>query len=154
MAAPGGMAFLLGAVMRSDFLFWAALKLAPDMMSKVLMGTDPALAAAADPQEQARLAMMKDHILPISPRRLGLLNDARVMTSLERYPVERISVPVLAISAQDDGYKTYEAARYTAGQIPGARFLGFAQGGHMLVGHEQQVTEEVLHFLQQADRVH
>lgn len=147
MAAPKGTAFLLDTTMRSDLLFWAALKLAPGMMTKVLLGTDPALVAAASQKEQARIATLKDHILPISPRRLGLMNDADVMTSLERYPLERITAPVLAISAQDDGYKTYEAAQYTAGQIPGARFVGFEHGGHMLVGHEEQVTDEILRFL-------
>lgn len=147
MTDSKGTAFLLDTAMRSDFLFWAALKLAPGMMTKVLLGTDPALVAAASQQEQARIAMLKDHILPISPRRHGLLNDADVMTSLERYPLERITAPVLAISAQDDGYKTYEAARYTAGQIPGARFIWFEQGGHMLVGHEEQVADEILRFV-------
>jgi pimeloyl-ACP methyl ester carboxylesterase len=147
MAASEGTAFLIDSALRSDFLFWAALKLAPDMMTRVLLGTDPALVAAASREEQERIAMLKDHILPVSPRGPGLLNDAKVMTSLERYPLERITVPVLAVSAQDDGYQTFEAARYTADQIPGARFVGFEQGGHMLVGHEQQLMEEVSRFL-------
>ena len=149
MAAPKGTQFLLDSAMRSDFLFWAALKLAPDTMTKVLLGTDQALVAVASRQEQERIAMLKEHILPISSRRLGLLNDARVMSSLERYPLERITIPVLAVSAKDDGYQTYEAAKYTTDQIPGARFVGFEQGGHMLVGHAQQFTEEALHFLKQ-----
>jgi len=74
-------------------------------------------------QEQARIATLKDHILPISPRRHGLLNDADVMTSLERYPLERITSPVLAISAQDDDTRL-RGSRYTAEQIPGARLSG------------------------------
>lgn len=146
MADSKGTAFLLETAMRADFLFWSALKLAPGLMTQVL-GTDQALVAASSQQEQARIATLKAHILPVSQRRLGLLNDADVMTSLERYPLERITSPVLAISAQDDGYKTYEAARYTAGQIPGARFIGFEQGGHMLVGHEEQVADEILRFV-------
>ncbi|MFA6902906.1 MAG: alpha/beta hydrolase [Gallionellaceae bacterium] len=147
MAAPQGTDFLLDTAMRSDFLFWAALKLVPDTMTRVLLGTDPALVAAANQQEQQRIAMLKEHILPVSSRRLGLLNDARVMSALEPYALENITVPVLATSAKDDGYKTYEAARYTTEQIRGARFVGFEQGGHMLVGHDQQFTEEVLRFL-------
>jgi 2-hydroxy-6-oxonona-2,4-dienedioate hydrolase len=70
-----------------------------------------------------------------------------VMLSLERYALERISAPTLAISAQDDGYDTYENARYTAAQIPHARFIGYSTGGHLLVGHGQEVTAEITQFL-------
>jgi len=69
------------------------------------------------------------------------------MSSLERYALERITAPTLAISAQDDGYDTYESARYTAAQIPHARFLGFPTGGHLLAGHQQEVMAEITRFL-------
>jgi len=32
-------------------------------------------------------------------------------------------------------------------QIPGARFVEFPDGGHMLVGHGQEVQNEIAHFL-------
>jgi pimeloyl-ACP methyl ester carboxylesterase len=77
---------------------------------------------------------MLDQILPVSGRRVGLLNDAFVTMHLERYPLGEITVPTLAISAADDLYGTYDAARYTAEQIPGARFVGYPDGGHVLLG--------------------
>lgn len=147
MAAPAGTAFLIDTALRWDFLFWTALKLAPDSMTRILLGTDPALVSSASREEQERLATVKDHILPISPRRAGLLNEAKIMSTLERYPLESITVPVLTLSTQDDFYKTYEAARYTAGQIRGARFVGYANGGHLLLGHQQQVMDEIVRFL-------
>ena len=147
MVAPAGTAFLLDTALRWDFLFWAGLKLVPDSMTQILLGTDPALVSSASREEQARLAMVKDHILPISPRRAGLLNEAKIMSALERYPLERITAPVLTLSTQDDLYKTYEAARYTAEEINGARFVGYPNGGHLLVGHQQQVMDEIVRFL-------
>jgi len=149
MTTPAGTEFLFDTAMRSDFLFWAAIRLAPDTLTRVLLGTDPAAVARASRAEQARMTMMLEHILPVSARRLGLLNEARVMSSLERYPLERINVPTLAISTQDDLYDTYERGRYTAGQIRGARFVGYPNGGHMLVGRQQQVTDEIARFLKQ-----
>ena len=148
MVAPAGTAFLVDTALRWDFLFWAGLKLAPDSMTQILLGTDPALVASASREEQARIATVKNHILPISPRRAGLLNEAKVMSALERYPLERITVPVLTLSTQDDLYRTYEAARYTAGQIRGARFVGYPNGGHLLVGHQQQAMDEIVRFMQ------
>ena len=147
MAAPEGTRFLLDTALRWDFLFWAALKLAPDSMMRILVATDPALVSRASREEQARVATVMDHILPVSPRRAGLLNEARVMATLERYPLERITIPVLTLSAPDDFYRTYEAARYTAEQIRGARFIGYQDGGHLLVGHQQQAMDEIAHFL-------
>jgi 2-hydroxy-6-oxonona-2,4-dienedioate hydrolase len=147
--APSGTEFLRNTLLRMDFLFWAAIRLAPDTMTRLVLATDPALVARASPEEQARVALVREHILPVSPRRLGLLNEAKVMSSLERYPLEHITAPTLAISAQDDGYDTYEAARYTANQIPHAGFIGFPSGGHLLVGHQQEAVDAIARFLKE-----
>jgi hypothetical protein len=53
----------------------------------------------------------------------------------------------LTISFADDLYGTYEGARYTAEQIRGARFIGYPSGGHMAVGHQQDVLNEIARFL-------
>jgi 2-hydroxy-6-oxonona-2,4-dienedioate hydrolase len=147
MVAPTGTEFLRDTALRLDFLFWAAIRLAPDSLTRVILATDPTLVASASREEQAYVAMMMEHILPVSSRRIGLLNEAKVMSSLERYALERITAPTLAISAQDDFYETYESARYTAAQIPRARFLGYPTGGHLLVGHQQEVMAEITRFL-------
>jgi 2-hydroxy-6-oxonona-2,4-dienedioate hydrolase len=147
MVAPTGTEFVRDTALRLDFLFWAWIRLAPDSVTRVVLATDPALVASASREEQAEVAMVMEHILPVSPRRFGLLNEAKVMSSLERYPLERISAPTLAISAQDDTYETYESARYTAAQIPRARFIGYPTGGHLLVGHGQEATAEITRFL-------
>jgi 2-hydroxy-6-oxonona-2,4-dienedioate hydrolase len=146
-AAPTGTEFVRDTALRLDFLFWAWIRLAPDSVTRVVLATDPALVASASREEQAEVAMVMEHILPVSPRRIGLLNEAKVMSSLERYALERISAPTLTISAQDDTYETYESARYTAAQIPRARFLGYPTGGHMLVGHQQEAMAEITQFL-------
>ena len=87
------------------------------------------------------------HILPVSPRRAGLLNDARVVSSLLRYDLERIVAPALAISTPDCGYGTFDGAKYTAEHIPNGRFIGYPDGGHMLVGRNDEVEAEIVAFL-------
>src|SRR5262249_52324025 len=108
------------------------------------------LVAAASPEDKARLRSVLDQILPVSRRAAGLLNDARVVSSLPRYDLEAITAPTLAISTTDDGYKTFAGAPYTAEQIPGARFIGYPTGGHMLVGRSAAVSEEIVTFLRAA----
>ena len=54
------------------------------------------------------------------------------------------------VSARDDGFGTYAAAQYTAGGITGAKFVGFDDGGHLLVGHDAEVQAEVVKLLSES----
>jgi pimeloyl-ACP methyl ester carboxylesterase len=144
---PSGTRLLFNTALRFDFLFWLAIKVAPETVIRSILGTPPEVVRKADRAEQNRMQQVMMHILPISPRRLGLLNDAEVTSTLTRYDLERITAPTLAISLKDDGYGTYGGARYTASQVAGASFIGYEQGGHVLVGHSQEMTGEVTKFL-------
>lgn len=144
---PPYIRFLADTVLDSDFLFWAFLKLAPDMAIRSILGTPPEVVKNAPAEEQRRVEQIMERVLPVSARRLGLRNDAAVISTLARYDLEKIAVPTLTISAADCLYGTFDAARYTAEHIPGARFVGYQKGGHLLVGHQQEVTAELLRFL-------
>lgn len=142
--------FWLDAALRSDFLFWAGGKLAPDTFVRSILGTPPEVLARASADEQARLQATLDHILPVRPRRAGLLNDAVVTSSLPRYPLEAIRAPTLAISTADDLYGTFEGARYTAEHVPHARFIAYPSGGHMLVARSAEAQAEITAFVRAA----
>jgi len=144
------MMLLLDTALRFDFLFWAASQVAHDTFVRSILGTPPELVARAPAPEQARIQQVLDHILPVSPRRMGLLNDARVVSALPRYDLEKIAAPTLAISAADDLYGTFPGARYTALHIPHARFIGYPSGGHMLVGRNADAFAEIVPFLKAA----
>jgi 2-hydroxy-6-oxonona-2,4-dienedioate hydrolase len=147
---PPGVAALFDTALRSDFVFWALLRTAPNLMTRSLLGTPIEVIASASAGEQARVAKLLASILPVTPRRLGLLNDGDVTTHLTRYELERIAAPTLAVSVADDLYGTYDVARYTAEQIPGARFVGYPSGGHVFVGRQDAVTTELSDFLRES----
>ena len=147
LKTPPWAGFLFDTVLRSDFLFWAAVRLAPRTMTGSILATPPKVVDKADADEQARVAEILDHILPVSPRRTGLVNDAAVTSTLPRYELERVRAPTLVISAADDRFGTFEPARYTAEHIPGARFIGYPTGGHMLAGHGKEALAEIAAFL-------
>ena len=140
---------LMDLTLRSDFLFWLAMRLAPRAMTRTILGTPPVLVARADPAERARVRLVLEHILPVSPRRLGLMNEANVVPALPRYELERIESPTLIISARDCLYGTFAGSQYSADHITNARFIGYPDGGHLLVGHQQETTDEVVNFLEQ-----
>ncbi len=147
MKTPAGTAFLFDTALKSDFLFWAAIRLARTTLIRAILATPPAVVESAEADEQARAAQMLNHILPISPRRLGLLNDAAVTSSLQRYELERIAAPTLVISLADDLFGTFDGARYSAEHIPNARFIGYPSGGHVWIGHQKNVNAEIAAFL-------
>jgi len=143
LRTPSGTEFLFDTALKSDFVFWAALRVARRTMLEAILATPPERVDEAGAAEQARVAEILAHILPVGPRRLGLLNDASVTSSLERYPLERLTTPTLIVSAEDDLFGTYDVARYTAEQIAGARFIGYAEGGHILAGHHEDLMAEI-----------
>jgi pimeloyl-ACP methyl ester carboxylesterase len=150
LLTPRGTPLLFGTALRSDFLFWAATRLARDTLIESILATPARLVAYAEPKERRRIDAVLAGILPVSRRRLGLVNDARVTSNLSRYELERIAAPTLAISVADDLYGTYEAARYTAQHVPGARFIGYESGGHLWVGRQGQLIADVAAFLRTA----
>jgi 2-hydroxy-6-oxonona-2,4-dienedioate hydrolase len=147
MRIPRGLEFIFETVMRSDFLFWMLPRLAPLTTYRTIMGIPSEVARHASVQGRAYLDMMTEHVLPVSPRHLGLLNDAAIVTSLTRYELEKISAPTLVMSVADDLYGTFDCARYTAEHIPDARFVGYSSGGHLGIGRQQDIMAEIAAFL-------
>jgi pimeloyl-ACP methyl ester carboxylesterase len=150
ITAPRATQFLFDTALRSDFLFWAATRVARRTVIGAILATPPDLVDRASAAERARVEYMLNGILPVSPRRQGLLNDAVVTSTLPRYDLERIDAPTLLMSFEDDRFGTYDSARYTAAHVPRARFVGYPSGGHVWVGHQRDVESGIASFLRQA----
>jgi pimeloyl-ACP methyl ester carboxylesterase len=149
-ATPGPSGFqgsAMTAMLSSDFLFWSALKTVPDMMVGTMLATDPALVKSASSAEQERVQNILWHILPVSRRSRGLLNDARLASNPAPMQLDRIDAPTLAISLEDDRFGTYEAARYLAASVAGAKLVTYPTGGHLWVGHDAELFGEVDRFI-------
>jgi len=144
---PAATRILFHTALKSDFLFWAAIKYARAGLLRAILATPPAIVERASAQEQARVEQTLQHVLPVSLRRLGMVNDVAVISTLERYDLERIAAPTLVISAADDLFGTFNGARAAAALIPGARFVGYATGGHLCVGHQDEAMSEIAAFL-------
>ena len=152
---PPGMTIHGGAIVRaifnSDFIAWAALKampVLPDGMSRMMLGTDPAVVRAADNEERARVQQILEHLLPVGPRVAGMNFDVATAAAQERYAIEKITCPVLAISAEDDQFGTARRARLIVGNVANRRLIVFSTGGHALVGHMADTVRELTAFMQ------
>jgi pimeloyl-ACP methyl ester carboxylesterase len=139
---------MLRSIVGSDAAYWLALHLARNSLIERVLGTPASSVAAASASEQARVEEVLQSILPLSSRAAGLRNDALVASSLTRYDLEAIRAPTLVISVQDDLYGTFAGAQYTARHIPNARFVGYEKGGHLWVGHQAELLDEIASFAQ------
>lgn len=138
---------LLMRLIGSDFLFWAALHVARDQVIQYVLATPPEQVRAASPKERARIDAILDHILPVSERAAGLRSDSVLGKSLGSSALDKVSAPTLIVSVRDDGFGTYASAQYTASQIKGAKFVGFEHGGHVWVGHDELVMQEIVNLM-------
>ena len=136
-------------IVRSDFLYWLGMTLAPDQMIRSVLATNPAVVAAASPDERQRALNMLWNVLPISRRAQGFLNDVRFASAPQSIAVDQIKAPTLVVSLEDDFYRTLAPARVIAARVPGARLLTYPSGGHAWVGHDAELFAEVDAFLRE-----
>lgn len=140
--------YLVRRLTTSDFLFWAATKIAKEQMIGTLLATDPEIVEHADPQEKARAARILREILPVSLRWRGMLNDAELAGNPAQVDFSQIRVPTLVISVADDRFGTAETAREIVAAVPDSKLLLFETGGHIWIGHDQAVWRAVSDFVQ------
>lgn len=138
--------FVLNALYRFEFPMWLIMRIAPRIMYR-LVAVPSSLIPSLALDEKAMLDKTIDLMLPVTARRLGVLNEANTQGSTIEYPLSHVTAPTLLISAVDDLYKTLPVARYAATVIPRSRLIDFETGGHLLLGHGNEVWSAVAGFL-------
>ena len=136
------------SVFRSDYLFWLITEYARPFMLAMF-------GVSGDVQEQIptrsrQLAFnVVDSMNPISLREGGIYHDRDTLTVLpeDEFRLEQISVPTLVVHAVDDGLQPYSHAENTATKVPGAEFLSYEEGGHLLLLQLDDVREKVGAFI-------
>jgi pimeloyl-ACP methyl ester carboxylesterase len=130
----------------ADFAWWALEHISPDTLIRFI-GVPPEVVRVADPEDRAEVMAMVHGIQPLSARFAGINIDSR--PDLGERPLEQMTVPTLLITARDDLFNTFPAAEYAARQIPNARLVVYDTGGHLLVGHGEEVRREIATFLRE-----
>ena len=132
-------------VAQHDFVYWAAVKAAPDKLLKMLL---PESVIAQMSEEQKDFALRNAFIasMPISERTDGIIFDSKVtLPSVNQVPFEQIQTPTLIFQSTDDPREAAGGNQLTE-RIPDSSLIGLT-GGHFLLGHEteiQQATDEFI----------
>jgi pimeloyl-ACP methyl ester carboxylesterase len=129
----------------ADFLLWVAMRVSRGSVVRFL-GVPPELEAKACEADRARVTELMNSLLPLSARVRGIEVDS--LTKMSPWPLDRIVLPTLIISAEDDLYRTLPGARFTAGRIPGAELEVLPTGGHLMVGQTEHVHLLISNFLE------
>jgi pimeloyl-ACP methyl ester carboxylesterase len=88
-----------------------------------------------------------DSLFPIRPRKPGVLFDLYVSNpDVQTYPLEKLSVPTLIINAKDDGLSAFDNAAWASTRIARSKLVAIDRGGHLLLGGEGRIKEEIAAF--------
>ena len=129
------------ALLGSDFLYWLV---GTNMISMFVPKELPLTDQMAADIRQAGLS-----VLPSSRRANGMVFDTYFGNhEINNYPLKQVKTPTLVISAVDDPAALHENARTLAERIPGARMVAIPDGGHLMLGHTEEVKLEITQFLQ------
>lgn len=125
----------------SDRLFWLLKSSAPSLFAQILgmpKGFRPT------PEQRGRIEQTMDSMFPIHPRKRGVLFDLYVSNpDVQTYPLEEISVPTVIINAKDDGLSAFDNAEQAARRIARSKLIVADRGGHLLLGSETRIQEEI-----------
>jgi pimeloyl-ACP methyl ester carboxylesterase len=143
---------LFNLMLASDFVWWALTTYFGSSLQS-FAGVPPGFSLTPELRADVRAALTG--VLPVSERRDGMVFDTYVSNpEINKYPLGEVTIPTLVISAVDDPMALHENARALAEQIPHARLLAVPDGGHLLLGHTEEVRSKVTQFLQnQMDRL-
>lgn len=95
-------------------------------------------------------------MLPMDQRSDGMRLDAEITNpdmarQYADYPVEQITCPVLMIGARDDRLVDADAMEKAAQRFQNHELLLFEDGGHLMVGHEQEVEDALDRFIRNTE---
>lgn len=134
-------------VLNSDVWFWAFWRFAPDTLLRTLLATDPALLVRVPPEERHRADLIREGLMPISHKTDGLRADGFWAGTPSPVAFENITQPSLILSCADDLFGTADTARLLADRIPAAHLVVYPEGGHIWLGHDADLTQDIREFI-------
>ncbi len=142
--------FIMKAVFGSDFIYWTSVRLFGKSMSRMFIPKEVFMSLTEDEQKKL-ISNIYLSALPISVRTKGILFDMYVsnLSIDETFPFEEISVPVLVVHAKDDPAPPYAGAVLISERIPCCRLVSVDTGGHLLIGHEEEIRAAIHEFVGQ-----
>lgn len=93
-------------------------------------------------------------MLPVGERKAGVILDASITNpdmarNYDSYIIEDLQVPTLILHAKDDKLASYADVEKARDRFPNSTLVSFETGGHLMVGHEEEVKDAVMAFVKE-----
>ena len=93
-------------------------------------------------------------MLPVGERKAGVILDASITNpdmarNYNSYIIEDLQVPTLILHAKDDKLASYADVEKAWDRFPNSTLVSFETGGHLMVGHEEEVKDAVMAFVKE-----
>jgi 2-hydroxy-6-oxonona-2,4-dienedioate hydrolase len=124
----------LVTIFSHDPLYWAFSNFLRGRLI-ALMGADGEILAGLDPPQRQLVDRLIDFMNPVAPRAAGVAFDNAAAMPNDR--IAGVRAPTLIFHAADDQLQLVRNAEVAAATIPGARFVRFERGGHLLLAARQ-----------------
>lgn len=134
------------ALFSSDAPYWLMTRVARPVLG-ALFDVSETVKGALSPTDQAFLDRMIDDFMPVAARRDGLANEGAAIDPEAVYTLDAIRAPALVIHARDDGLNPVSIATHLAEALPQAQLVIYDEGGHLLLGHHDDVRRRLEAFL-------
>jgi pimeloyl-ACP methyl ester carboxylesterase len=138
------------AIAGSDIGYWSMRKLAPGVLRSAFDARPELL---TDDESRAFTDRLVESFLPASGRLAGIRNEGAAVEPGAVYNLEAIRAPVLVVHAADDRLNPVAVGEVIASQIAGAEFIRYETGGHLLLGHHEELRARIQAFLEEADPI-
>ena len=135
-------------IFQSNFLYWLGMTLIGKRMLSMFVTQ-----AILDTLPQSELDQMVQSIyfsaLPVTKRSKGIEFDLSTSNpSINNdVPFDKITSPTLIINAIDDPATRIVGARMLSRNIPHSSLVTFETGGHILLGQEDNIKQEIRNFI-------
>ncbi|WP_421785058.1 alpha/beta fold hydrolase [Hyphobacterium sp.] len=126
------------ALMGNDVAYWILAKIARGWLREAFDARSD-LIAHASPAERDFVERLIDGFLPASRRLSGVNNESAAVDPEMTYDLGAIQSRVLIIHTRDDRLNPIAVSERLSSGIGNSEFIGFETGGHLLLGHHEEV---------------
>jgi len=128
----------------NDFMFWVMAKPMKSLIITKMFGIESEIYKNASSEKKAELNKILESMLPIKPKKEGIINDSNVtnvepVEKYDEYVLEKLDVPVLIFHSKNDPMASFETAKNMHQRLPNSKLVEFETGGHLLFGHEEEI---------------
>lgn len=134
------------SLLGNDVLYWLMTKTMRAMLEEAFDARAD-LRSGSRTEEEGMIGRLIDGFSPASQRVPGIANEGAAIDPDALYEIERIAAPTFVLHSRDDRLNQFAIGEDLAQRIPGARFIAYESGGHLMLGHHASTREATAGFL-------